>query len=689
MLDRGRAVRLYVDGVNVATHTLAGGAEPGARLPWLSRWLPGLALLGVLVAVDLLTLGLMRDGIAVASGLRLPAGASGPLIYLTPGLAVAALVRLGPAHAVWVAVASMSTSLLADRYLGVPGERAAGWVEPAVLALGDGLSALAAAWVIRRSLSRTEVLLPGPRWALALVVVGPGLSYAGLVLAARLGSGALPAEALLQRAPSWLAAEAAGNLMVVPLALLLGQAAQRERVSRQWAVLLGVLAGLALLCTWAAMPALARGAQPAIGLGPGSAPVVQVEARAGATEASAEAGNAGVQARAGGSDPDPTETSRVVAAWSRSLSIALALSLPLLVGLPLTLGAVGGALGASAGGAGLLLLASAAAGAGDPPEALVGWVGSLVAAATGLLLLGGAVEDRLAYTARLMRAQANLAQRRDRLRRLAFTMLGDQQALRARLATELHDLPLQDLAMAQMNLNAAAALLAEDGRGGDVATAQRSLTDAIASMREVLRELAPPVLVALGLFPAVRMLARRWEERDLLVTLKLPPQDPPRLNAAVEAFGLRVIDELIRNVAEHADATEATVVAGVNAADGELWIRVTDDGVGMTAAQVQVEALMQEDPLEPGGAGDAAANGDASGAEADAEPQAQPGLSLFAIREVIASLGGVMRLRNLERGVEVRLRIPAPLMQAESYGPPAGGAGRLGGAAGAPERGAA
>jgi signal transduction histidine kinase len=51
-----------------------------------------------------------------------------------------------------------------------------------------------------------------------------------------------------------------------------------------------------------------------------------------------------------------------------------------------------------------------------------------------------------------------------------------------------------------------------------------------------------------------------------------------RLPATIEATAYFVISEALTNVAEHADATGATVLA--QAANGTLRVEVRDDGVG-------------------------------------------------------------------------------------------------------------
>src|SRR6202012_978021 len=58
--------------------------------------------------------------------------------------------------------------------------------------------------------------------------------------------------------------------------------------------------------------------------------------------------------------------------------------------------------------------------------------------------------------------------------------------------------------------------------------------------------------------------------------------DPlPQLDAAQSICAYRILQEALLNAMRHAAASQITV--SVNAADGELVVRVTDDGVGLSA----------------------------------------------------------------------------------------------------------
>ena len=608
-------------GTRMGAAAWRGGLKPARR---------GLALTLLLLLADALTVLLLQGGWSGTA--RWPAAAAGPMIYLTPGIAMAGLAWLGPRHVGWVALASLLSSLgsggWSDGLNGAAGGGLSGGgasllavlPEALLIAGGDGLAAVIGAVLLRQAGRESAGTRSALICVLAMTLAGPVLGCLGF--AAAMAAAPQPLTAPAERLPSLLAADAAGNLIVVPLAVLVGWRRYRQRVADHRVTTLGVVAGLALLCTWAVTPGF---------------PAISAPEPGGATGGPADA-------------PE---------AWSRHLSIVLGLALPLMMTLPLLMGAPGSAVSTAAGGLALLLVAAAAVGDGVAPAVMVGWVGSFVAAGSALILLGGVVEDRLLGTARLRRSRGSVAERRDRLRRLAFTLLGDRQAHRAQLATQLHDRPLQDLAMAQMNLNAAVPACPE------ASGAAEAVAEATASMRGVLRELAPPVLVTLGLFPAIRALARRHQDRGLEVRLQIPAQDPPRLTPAVEAFGFRVIEELLANVAEHADAREAEVAAGVGGSRSELWIRVTDDGVGLPQA-----GLPEPPPVGVAGAGRSTPPGGA--AAALLEIDSPGGLSLFAIREVVDSLGGVMRIRNLDRGVEIRLKIPAPYGDAAEPGAAAG-----------------
>jgi PAS domain S-box-containing protein len=145
---------------------------------------------------------------------------------------------------------------------------------------------------------------------------------------------------------------------------------------------------------------------------------------------------------------------------------------------------------------------------------------------------------------------------------------------RRRVVRDLHDGAQQRLVHTVITMKLARRAL-EHGDG----TASALVTEAIehaqqatAEVRELAHGILPPVLTRGGLRAGVKALASRMPvpvESNVSVG---------RLPAGVEATAYFVVAEALTNVAKHARANGATVLAGIE--DCTLRVRVRDDGVG-------------------------------------------------------------------------------------------------------------
>jgi signal transduction histidine kinase len=96
--------------------------------------------------------------------------------------------------------------------------------------------------------------------------------------------------------------------------------------------------------------------------------------------------------------------------------------------------------------------------------------------------------------------------------------------------------------------------------------------------RELSRLLRPQILDDLGLEPALRWLTRTFAERTgLALEVDLVGIDG-RLQSDLETLAYRVVQEGLNNIAKHAAATRAQVLA--RRERGELQLVIADDGRG-------------------------------------------------------------------------------------------------------------
>jgi signal transduction histidine kinase len=202
------------------------------------------------------------------------------------------------------------------------------------------------------------------------------------------------------------------------------------------------------------------------------------------------------------------------------------------------------------------------------------WLPFATALLGGLLLLW-LIQVPLAWrlARRLQRSHAE----RERLLVLAVEASADE---RRRIAADLHDGVVQDLAGMSYSLSAAAGpdRPAADFRA--VLHAAASTTrGAIRQLRSLLVEIHPPNLRSAGLETALRDLlaplsARGVESEVDLGGIELDPDS--------ELLVFRAAREAIRNVQHHAQA--ASVAVTLRSVDGSVRLVVADDGVGFTDA---------------------------------------------------------------------------------------------------------
>ena len=154
---------------------------------------------------------------------------------------------------------------------------------------------------------------------------------------------------------------------------------------------------------------------------------------------------------------------------------------------------------------------------------------------------------------------------------------------RRRIAADLHDGVVQDLAGISYSLSAAAEQ-ADDRSATDTRSAVRDAAAAtrgvMRRLRSVLVEIHPPNLRASGLEAALQDVVAPLAADDVETTLTVA--DEP-LSEDVERLFYRAAGEAIRNVRRHARASHVAV--RVSSDNGLARLEVVDDGVGFTAAE--------------------------------------------------------------------------------------------------------
>lgn len=154
---------------------------------------------------------------------------------------------------------------------------------------------------------------------------------------------------------------------------------------------------------------------------------------------------------------------------------------------------------------------------------------------------------------------------------------------RRRIAADLHDGVVQELAGISYSLSAAAEQVSsrrpEETRAA-VREAASGTRETIRELRSLLVEIHPPTLRAAGLEAALTDAAARLAAAGVDVTLDVVDE---RLPEDAEVLFYRAASEALRNVERHADASHVRI--GVTSANGKVKLEVVDDGVGFTPEQ--------------------------------------------------------------------------------------------------------
>lgn len=152
---------------------------------------------------------------------------------------------------------------------------------------------------------------------------------------------------------------------------------------------------------------------------------------------------------------------------------------------------------------------------------------------------------------------------------------------RARLARELHDTVTQSLTGLVMLSERAGAQL----RAGEVTDAAASVSLVESTAREVLAEARAlvatmtPVSTDSGLADALARVAARFErETGVAVETRVAER---RIAREQEVVLLRCAQEGLANVRKHAHASHVVIEVSADDGEGELALRVRDDGVGV------------------------------------------------------------------------------------------------------------
>ena len=165
-------------------------------------------------------------------------------------------------------------------------------------------------------------------------------------------------------------------------------------------------------------------------------------------------------------------------------------------------------------------------------------------------------------------------------RQLLLRLEDAQEEERRRIASDIHDDPIQVMSAADIR----AEMLAREIEDPELRQEAEDLRDVIRSsverLRHLLFELRPPALEREGLVPALRACLG---DEDPVPEIEdaLPFEPPPEPRAIL----FRIAQEAIANARKHASATRIRV--SIAALDGGVRLAITDDGLGFDVGVIE------------------------------------------------------------------------------------------------------
>jgi two-component system sensor histidine kinase UhpB len=183
-----------------------------------------------------------------------------------------------------------------------------------------------------------------------------------------------------------------------------------------------------------------------------------------------------------------------------------------------------------------------------------------------------AMVDRLAEERRAGARAALTAQERERLR----------------IGRALHDEAGQTLTAIALEAERAANE-APPAQREQMAALAAQLHASLDEIRRISRDLRPEALDDLGLINALIALTSRADRQSGIRIERRLSARLPDLPAELELVIYRVAQEALTNVLRHAHASHCVIA--LESRDGEVELRVRDDGVGMTASEASTETI--------------------------------------------------------------------------------------------------
>ena len=204
-----------------------------------------------------------------------------------------------------------------------------------------------------------------------------------------------------------------------------------------------------------------------------------------------------------------------------------------------------------------------------------------------------------------------------------------QENERLHLARQMHDGPAQSLTNLILQAEICERLFDTDpGRARvELGNLKNAVSATFQKTREFIFDLRPMMLDDLGLIPTLKRYVQGFKEKSGLSTNLAIVGKERRLPSYTEVTIFRVVQGLLKNISQHANATHVQV--SINLEGEAIGVSVEDDGSGFDVDDVMASARQRRT------------------------------LGIAAMQEQVEMLGGQIHFESgIGRGTKVKLEIP-------------------------------
>ena len=168
-------------------------------------------------------------------------------------------------------------------------------------------------------------------------------------------------------------------------------------------------------------------------------------------------------------------------------------------------------------------------------------------------------------------------------------VINAQESERQRLARQMHDGPAQSLTNLILQAEICERLIDQDPSRArtELANLKEAVNRTFQQVREFIFDLRPMMLDDLGLIPTLKRYVRDFQTKNSLTCNLTVTGKEQRLPPHTEVTAFRVVQGLLYNVRQHANASQVDIALGLGP-DG-LKVSLEDDGTGFDLARVVAE----------------------------------------------------------------------------------------------------